>query len=63
MAGVEAPLMVACQAREGGEIGGRRRGAGGRAWVGMGWLLGRGVPGGRAKHGLPLGAMCCSRAC
>jgi hypothetical protein len=36
MAGVEAPLMVACQARERGEIGGRRRGAGGRAWVGMG---------------------------
>jgi hypothetical protein len=63
MAGVEAPLMVACQARERGEIGGRRRGAGVHAGVGMGVAArGRG-PGGRARHGLPLRAVCCSRAC
>jgi hypothetical protein len=38
----------------------RSRGARLGAW---GWLLGGGVPGGRARRGLPLRAMCCSRAC
>jgi hypothetical protein len=36
MAGVEAPLMMACQARERGERRGRRSGAGGHGWEGGG---------------------------
>jgi hypothetical protein len=57
MAGVRAPLMAACQARERGERGERRRWAGARlgarlgAW---GWLLG----GGAQEGGLGVGCLC-----
>jgi hypothetical protein len=47
MAGVEARLMLACQARKRGERRGRRRGAGGAT-------AGGGALGGRAAGGLGL---------
>jgi hypothetical protein len=62
MAGVGAPLMAACQARERGERGERRRWAGARLGARLGaweWLLG----GGAQEGGLGVGCLCCSRAC